>query len=123
MRLSAASLALLLAAPGAAMAAPAATACLRQDMVNGWTVVSDRTLIVTDRVGKKFRMSFTAPCYDLKFQTRLAFRSPGGTGLTCLGHNDYVLVPPGGGMPAQRCFISDVQAYNPATPPKPAASK
>ena len=38
---------------------PPPTACLRQDMVNGWTVVSDRTLIVTDRVGKKFRMSFT----------------------------------------------------------------
>ncbi len=118
MRLFAAGLALFLLVPGAVTAAPAGAACLRRDMVHGWTVVDDRTLIVTDRVNKKFKLSFTAPCYDLKFQIRLAFRSPGGNGLTCLGHSDYVLVPPGGGMPAQRCFIADVQAYTPPPDPK-----
>jgi Family of unknown function (DUF6491) len=118
MRQFAAGLILFLAMPGAVIAAPVGTVCLRQDMVHGWTVVDDRTLIVTDRVNKKFKISFAAPCYDLKFQTRLAFRSPGGTGLTCLGHNDYVLVPPGGGMSAQRCFIADIQAYTPAPAPK-----
>ena len=119
MRVSATGLILLLITSTAATAAPDATSCLRQDMVHGWTVVNDRTLIVTDRVGKKFQVSFAPPCYDLKFQTRLAFRTLAGAGLTCLGHNDYVLVPPGGGKPAQRCMIKDVQAYTPA--PKPAA--
>ena len=85
-------------------------------MVYGWNVVNDKTLIVSDRVGKKFTVSLLPGCLDLKFNERLGFKSFGGTGLSCLGHNDYVLVPPGGGLPPQRCFISDVQAYNLTSP-------
>jgi len=109
--------------PAPAARAPAAKACLRLDMVNGWNVVNDKTLIVTDRVGKKFTVSLMPGCLDLKFNERLGFRSLGGTGLSCLGHNDYVLVPPGAGQPRQRCFISDVQAYDSASAPGIAPSK
>ena len=118
MKIASAAIFLVATLPVTALAQPAAPAkaCLRQDMVYGWDVVNDRTLIVTDRVGKKFTVSLQPGCRDLKFNLRLAFQSPGGTGLTCLGHNDYVLVPPGGGLPPQRCFISDVQAYNAASP-------
>ena len=86
-------------------------------MIRGWDVVNDKTLVVTDRVGKKFAVTLMPGCFDLKFNERLGFKAFGGTGLSCLGHNDYILVPPGGGQPRQRCFISDVQAYNLATPP------
>jgi hypothetical protein len=113
----AAVLAFSISLPAMAQPAQAPKACLRQDMVNGWTVVNDRSLIVTDRVGKKFAVALMPGCHDLKFNERLGFKSFGGTGLTCLSHNDYVLVPPGGGLPEQRCFISDVQAYNPAAAP------
>ena len=103
--------------PAPAAPAPKPKACLRLDMVNGWDVVNDKTLIVTDRVGKKFTVSLMPGCQDLKFNLRLGFRSLGGTALSCLGHNDYVLVPPGAGLPRQRCFISDVQAYEAASRP------
>lgn len=112
--LAAASFGLLFLLPAIiARAAPPAAqpACLRQDMVRGWTVVDDRTLIVTDRVGKKFNVSLRPGCRDLKFNLRLAFKAFGGTGLSCLGRNDYVLVPPGGGDTGQRCFITEIQAY------------
>ncbi len=96
--------------------APAAKVCLRQDMVRGWKVIDDKTLIVTDRVNKQFTVSLMPGCHDLKFNDRLGFKSFGGIGLSCLGHNDYVLVPPGGGLPSQRCFISDIQGYSATTP-------
>jgi hypothetical protein len=120
MRLStAASLALILFASSTAYAQPAApkTVCLRQDMVRGWDVVNDRTLIVTDTVGKKFTLSLMPGCHDLKFNIRLAFKAFGGTRLSCLGRNDSVLVPPGAGDVAQRCMIADVQAYSAAAQP------
>ena len=122
MRLSiAASLALILFASSSAYAQSAApkTVCLRQDMVRGWDVVNDRTLIVTDTVGKKFALSLMPGCRNLKFNIRLAFKAFGGTGLSCLGRNDSVLVPPGAGDVAQRCMIADVQAYSATTPPSP----
>ena len=111
-RSGAASLAMLLSVPCAAQAQSGAppAACLRQDMVQGWTVVNDQTLIVTDRVGKKFTVSLAPGCRNLKFNQRLAFSAFSGTGLACLGHNDSVLVPPGGGDPGQRCLIAGVQA-------------
>jgi hypothetical protein len=86
-------------------------------MVRGWTVMDDRTLIVTDRVGKKFNLSLQPGCRDLKFNLRLAFKAFGGTGLSCLGRNDYVLVPAGGGDTGQRCLITDIQAYSGAPAP------
>jgi hypothetical protein len=118
MKIASAVLVFAATLPVTVFAQPAAPAkvCLRQNMVHGWEVVNDKTLIVTDRVGKKFTVSLQPGCLDLKFNMRLGFQSPGGTGLTCLGHNDYVLVPPGGGLPPQRCFIADVQAYNAAPP-------
>ena len=109
-------LAVLVCGHASAQTAQPGKACLRQDMVHGWDVVNDKTLIVTDRVGKKFTVSLMPGCLDLKFNERLAFQAFGGTGLSCLGHNDYVLVPSGAGLQRQRCFISDVQAYNGAPP-------
>jgi len=125
MRVSiAASLGLILFVSLPANAQPAAPmpACLRQDLVRGWDVVNDRTLIVTDRVGKKFTLSLMPGCHDLKFNERLAFKAFGGTRLSCLGRNDYVLVPPGAGDVAQRCFIADVQVYPAAAQPADAAA-
>jgi hypothetical protein len=104
-----------------ALVAPAKTApvCLRQDMVWEWTVVDDKTLIVTDKVRKAFKVSLKPGCLDLKWPMRLSFRSYSGFGLSCLTRDDAVIVPPQAGMPAQRCFISDVAAYAPPpVPPK-----
>jgi Family of unknown function (DUF6491) len=97
---------------------PTAQICLRQNMVWGWNVVDDKTLIVTDRARKAYRVSLMPGCFNLKFQMRLSLRSYSGMGLSCLTRNDYVLVPPNAGMPGQRCLISDIALYAPPIPPR-----
>jgi hypothetical protein len=92
--------------------------CLRQNMVLGWDVVNDRTLVVTDRTQHRFKVSLAPGCFNLKFHLALSFRSFARTGLACLGHNDFVLVPPQGGEVAQRCLIAKVEPYVSAIPPK-----
>jgi hypothetical protein len=117
MRIRVVVFALLLAAPMAAEAAPAAPPgiCLRQDMVQGWNVLNDDTLIVTDRAGKKFRLLLTGSCHDLQFLTALRFRSFSGNGLPCLTRNDAVAAAlPGDHGPPHRCLITEVQEYTAA---------
>ena len=84
-------------------------------MIQGWKVLNDSTLVVTDRVGKKFRLSLTGACHDLQFQTALAFKPFGGSGLSCLTRNDAVLVSlPGYDSPPERCLISRIDDYTAA---------
>ena len=104
----------LMAQAQTAAPAKAAPVCLRQNMVLGWNVVDDKTLIVTDRVQKTYQVSLKPGCFDLKWHLRLSFRSYSGSGLACLARNDYVIVPPETGTPPQRCLISDITA----SPPK-----
>ena len=100
-------------------AKPASPVCLRQDMVWGWNVVDDKTLIVTDKAHKAYKVSLKAGCFDLKWHLRLGFKSYSGLGVSCLERNDFVTAPPDAGMPAQRCFILDIAAYAPPPiPPK-----
>ena len=104
-----------------ALVAPAkpTPVCLRQDMVWSWNVVDDKTLIVTDKARKAYKVSLKPGCFDLKWHLGLGFKSYSSFGISCLARNDFVLVPPQAGMPAQRCFISDIVAYAPPPiPPK-----
>lgn len=109
--------------PLAAQAQPAAPPkpapiCLRQDMVWGWKVVDNKTLIVTDKAQKAYKVSLKPGCFNLNWHMRLGFKSYSGMGVSCLSRNDYVIVPPLTGQPGQRCFIADIAAYIP--PPVPA---
>jgi len=114
----------LLCFPLAAQAQPQVMApaqsppvCLRQNMVLGWKVVDNQTLIVTDRVQKTYKVSLRPGCFDLKGPMRLGFKSFSRFGLSCLTRNDFVLVPAQPGFPAQRCLISDIAAYVPSPLP------
>jgi hypothetical protein len=106
--------ALLLA--GAAFAAPASAQpmqpqqqCLRQNMVNGWKVVNDQTLIVDDRVGHKFTVSLAKGCHDLNWPMHLGFSAETTTSLSCVERHGFVYVPANGGRLSQRCLIESVQ--------------
>ena len=105
--------ALLLA--GAALAAPAAAQpqqqCLRQNMVNGWKVVDDQTLIVDDRIGHTFTVSLAKGCHDLDWPMRLAFSAETTSSLSCIERHGFVYVPANGGRISQRCLIESVQPY------------
>ncbi|MES2294707.1 MAG: DUF6491 family protein [Pseudomonadota bacterium] len=117
MRIDVVAFILILGTALGGQAAPAAPSgiCLRQDMVQGWSVLNDSTLIVTDRVGKKFRLSLAGACHDLQFLTALRFRTFSGSGLSCLTRHDAVdAALPGVSGPPQRCLITDVQEYTAA---------
>jgi hypothetical protein len=106
----------LLAGAVAPAAAEAQGQCLRQDMVNGWKVVDDRTLIVTDRVGHQYTVALEKGCTDLAWPMRLGFSADTGFGLSCITRHSFVYVPANGGTPRQRCMISDVQPYGAPIP-------
>jgi hypothetical protein len=78
-------------------------------------VLDDNTLIVTDRLDKKFRLSLAGACHDLQFQTALVFKAFGGTRPSCLIRNAWVLAPPSvGSAPVQRCPITEIREYTAA---------
>src|ERR1700722_15903353 len=75
-----------------APAKPASPVCLRQDMVWGWKVVDDKTLIVTDKVQKAYQVSLKPGCHDLKWHLGLGFKSYSGFGDSRLESHEYVIV-------------------------------
>lgn len=116
-----AAAAALLMAGAALTASPAAAQprqqmCLQQNMVNGWKVINDQTLIVTDRVNRQYQINLMRGCRDLKWPMRLGFQSGTGFGIGCIQRHDFVYVPPGGGQIAQRCLIESVQPLGKPTP-------
>ena len=104
----------LLGAVIAPTAAQAQTQCLRRNMVQGWKVINDQTLIVTDRVGRQYNVALKKGCTGLDWPNALGFGTglPGDLSITCLTRNDFVTVAPNGGTPRQRCTIASVVALN-----------
>jgi|ERR1700733_1943631 len=89
----------------------AATSCLELGRIWSWKVLDNKTLIVEDDTHRKFKMSLMGFCPDLAFKERIAFKSVGGSELSCLGTGDYVLahevaIP-------DRCPITSVVPYTP----------
>lgn len=83
--------------------------CLRQNQVNGWTVIDDQTLIVSDRTRNRFKVTLAPGCHGLKWPMRLGFTA--SSHLSCIGRHDFLLVPPNGGYVAQRCMVAQVVPY------------
>ncbi|HWY62924.1 MAG TPA: DUF6491 family protein [Rhizomicrobium sp.] len=115
--------ALLGAGFAAALSSPAAAQpaqlqqgqCLQQNRVDGWKVIDDQTLIVTDRSMRKFKVSLAKGCHDLKWPMRLGFSAGTGFGISCVQRNSFLIVPPNGGNFTQRCLVEDVQTYSDRT--------
>ena len=106
-----ASLALCAAVPAQAQAPK--TPCLMIGQVYDFKPLpGNRSLVVTDRFRKKFKLSFNATCNDLQFNSTLGFKSFGTGQLSCLSRGDYVLSHSYGG-PADRCHIDKIEYYTP----------
>ncbi len=100
----------VVATPAAAQ--PAQTqACLAKNMVDGWKVVNDQTLIVNDKVGRKYTVTLARGCRDLKWPDKLGWSASNGFAIGCIQHNDFLYVPANGPDISQRCLIEDVQPY------------
>jgi hypothetical protein len=79
--LHAALAACLLGAALAPTAAEAQAQCLRRNMVQGWKVINDQTLIVTDRVGRQYNVALKKGCTELYWPNALGFGT--GPGRPC----------------------------------------
>lgn len=93
-------------------AKPASAPCLkRMDIYSYQTVPGNRAIIVTDLSRVRYRVNFTAPCYNLQYHIGrdlgLHFKIFGIGGLACVDRGDSIIwhdpVGPG------QCFVRSVQ--------------
>jgi len=103
--LFAAGISLLLAGP--AFASPN---CLEISQIYNFNAPDNKTLVVEDNTHNKFKVSLMGYCQGLTFKEGIAFKSVGGTGLSCLAAGDNVLVH-NFGTGGQRCPIRSVVPY------------
>ena len=88
-------------------------ACLQIGQVYDFKPVpGNRSLIVTDRLRKKFKLTFMGQCNDLQFNLGLGFKSFGTGQLSCLARGDYVISRNVVGPP-YRCPIQTIEPYTP----------
>jgi hypothetical protein len=91
---------------------PAKPACLTQINIYDYQPVEgNRSLVVTDRLRRRYRLNFNAACYNLQFHVGLRFKTF-GSNLSCIARGDSVLLRDRAG-PGQ-CIIKDVQYQTPA---------
>lgn len=96
----------------AATPALASSTCLRLDSIYSWDASDNKTLIVEDNWHNKFKVSLMGYCPSLTFKERLAFKSFGGTALSCISAGDDVFTR-NFGSGGQRCPIRKVEPYTP----------
>jgi hypothetical protein len=101
-------------APGLQPGAPArAPECLRNINIWDYTPVpGNRSLIVTDKSRRKYRVDFVAPCYNLQHQFGLGFKTFAPGALACVTRGDSVLMRDPVGP--NQCIIDRVVPYTPA---------
>jgi len=109
-----------IAQPSAQPAPPSDPACLRQvSMYDFKPVPGNRSLIVIDRGGQRYRVNFMGQCHDLQYPMGLRFKTNGTSDLSCVSRGDSVLFHD----PAQPgiCIVHDVQYQTPALDQQDAA--
>jgi hypothetical protein len=87
--------------------------CLELSQIWNWKVTDDKTLIVEDNFHQKFKLSLIGYCPNLPYKENLAFKSFGGTGLSCISKGDQVITHDFA-MGGFRCPISNIVPYTPA---------
>jgi len=91
--------------------AKAESICLRSNDINNWEAENGRTLIVTDRRDRQYRLGLVGACTGIgNAQFQLGFET--FTELSCLRPGDAIHYrDPAFGH--ERCVISSVEAYTP----------
>ena len=88
--------------------------CLRHANVDGWGSRDDHSMVVNDRFGRKYLLSLSGMCSDLKFSLGAGFKGPGHFGAvgSCVDRGDRVVMRDGGfGVENNTCWVSKVQLY------------
>jgi hypothetical protein len=71
--------------------------------INNFKLVGDKTVILTQGVNRRYKVTLLNSCRDLRFQERIAIKSTG----SCLGPGDSLIVRGAGGIKT-RCVITDI---------------
>ncbi|RZI71672.1 MAG: hypothetical protein EOP38_31235 [Rubrivivax sp.] len=92
---------------------PRTDQCLRNINIWDYTPVpGNRSLIVTDKSRRKYRVDFVAPCYNLQRQFGLGFKTFAPSSLACVTRGDSVVMRDPVGP--NQCLIERVVPYTPA---------
>src|SRR5689334_13292645 len=92
-------------------AAPADNAvCLQYDRLARWSVVNSKTLSVTDRTEKKFRVALNSDCAHSSFVDRVVFERLARSKLDCVQPGDRVRLLERGKQP-ELCLVANVSLY------------
>ncbi len=81
--------------------------------IYGWKAApGNRSLIVTDDLHRKFRLTFTGICVDLLWQNRLEFEPFAPSRLSCLAPGD-ITTRDIEGRTGGTCPIARIETYTP----------
>jgi hypothetical protein len=95
----------------AATPAVAEPGCLRGIDIYSFDAKNDRTLIVENNRHLKYRLSLFGTCTSMRFKERLAFKTIGGSDLSCLSRGDEVRTRDFGSGIREVCTISKIEPY------------
>lgn len=87
--------------------------CLRGIDIYNFDAKNDRTLIVENNRHLKYKLSLFGTCSSMKFKERLAFKTIGGSDLSCLSRGDEVRSRQFGSGIREVCTISKIEPYTP----------
>src|SRR6476659_6280184 len=82
--------------------------CLRGIDIYSFDAKNDRTLIVENTRHLKYRLSLFGTCSSMRFKERLAFKTIGGSDLSCLSRGDEVRTRAFGSGIREVCTISKI---------------
>jgi hypothetical protein len=100
---------------------PAEPPCLRQFTMYDFKIVpGNRSLVVIDLSGRRYRVNFIGQCYNIQYDLGLRFKTNGVSNLSCVSKGDSVLYrdPAGPGI----CIVRDVQYQTPTLDQQDAAT-
>jgi Family of unknown function (DUF6491) len=88
---------------------PRETACLRNRNIYDFQIVpGNRALVITDIARNRYRLNFTARCYDLQRNFGLTFRTRSVGTLSCVARGDSVYNNAAIG-PDRQCIVESVE--------------
>ena len=92
--------------------AVAKEACLQHNRLKHWQAVSSDSLLYTDWTGKKFLVTFRAPCWNLTNSTAILILGPEWLDLSCLRRGDPMRFG-GVGLATSLCRVASVEFAEP----------
>jgi len=115
--------AILVTTPAAAQNSPplSGTPCLQvANVADTKPLPGRRSLVVTDKKGRQYRLDFTAVCEALQVRPEIGFRTFSTSQYACVARGDSVYSSSDVGA-NRLCRIQTIEFYNeePASPPPP----